>query len=926
MIALACCVQTVSAQPTIGLPEIRNYKNTDYQGANAVWDVIQDKRGVLYFANDDGLFTYDGSYWKRYTLPNKAAIRSMAIDNVGRVYAGGQDEVGYFAPDARGVLCFHSLKILLPAVARQFADIWDIVVQGDTVTFRTNECIFRYDGQHMQTYDAPAGWRLLTAAGGRLFADDKEQGLREWKNGVWTPACDAVQTAALQVTGVTAYRGDTLLVATMTRGIYRLHGSSLTPWPTALPPGCLVSCARKLGDDRYALGTCTGGVFILDGAGRLVQQFSAREGLQNNHVLSILADRDHHLWLGLQSGLSFIDYPTALTHIYPAGDHQVMSNAVRVLGGRLYIGTSDGLYSAPLEAGVKDLSQRKGTFSLVQGTQGEVWSLSEAGDALLVGHNAGTFAVRGDQAQPIATRQGAWGVIAGPGGTLVAGTYTGLRYIRDDHGQFSDGGRVNDFYESLGILAADDQGNVWSSHPYRGVYRTPIPGDTTYNYTHLDGLPSDLHNYAYRIRGRVVFATERGVYVFDGHTFRPDPFFAPVFGDTSVEFLTESPEGNIWFVSRRQVGVMDFGKPAGGLPYSLIFFPELNGQTVRGAGYIYPYDNENVFVGTNNGVIHLDYRSYVQADPHIEVILSGVHALTGREDSLVMGGAVLAGAYRFPHRWSSFHFEYAAPLYTGALFSYYLEGFDKGWSDWSPKVEKDYTNLPYGDYTFCVRARNNLGNMSVPVCYTFTVEPAWYQTWWACALYLLAAACLAGLIIRRQRRRFALHQQRHETEQERLRYLHRLELDSKEKGKLEAELATVTMHLVERGGLLSNIKEEMIAVIKRLNIPQLPYEFRSVFKLMTDTEKEEDDWNRFSLYFDQVHNNFLTTLKTRFPLLSPTDLKMCAYLRLNLSSKEIAQLLNISPKGVEISRYRIRKKLGLTPEVNLYEFLTEVGT
>jgi len=133
------------------------------------------------------------------------------------------------------------------------------------------------------------------------------------------------------------------------------------------------------------------------------------------------------------------------------------------------------------------------------------------------------------------------------------------------------------------------------------------------------------------------------------------------------------------------------------------------------------------------------------------------------------------------------------------------------------------------------------------------------------------------------------------------------------------------MHLVERGGLLSNIKEEMIAVIKRLNIPQLPYEFRSVFKLMTDTEKDEDDWNKFSLYFDQVHNNFLVTLKTKYPLLSATDLKMCAYLRLNLSSKEIAQLLNISPKGVEISRYRIRKKLGLTPEVNLYAFLTGIA-
>lgn len=907
------CVRAVIAQSTIGLPAIRNYKNTDYQGANAVWDIVQDTRGILYFANDDGLLTYDGHYWKRYTLPNRAAVKSIAIDRRGRIFAGGQDELGYFLPDDQGALRFHSLKTLLPDVARQFADIWDIVVTGDTVVFRTNECIFRYDGTHMQTYDAPAGWRLLASAGDRLFADDREQGLREWRNGAWAPACSPISTADLRVTGITAFRGDTLLVSTLRKGLYLLSGSVLTPWSTELPAGSQVGNAHRIGADRYVLGTRTGGVYILDGKGALIRQFSAGEGLQSNHVLSVLEDRDHHLWLGLESGVSFIDYPTALTHIYPSGDHQVLSNAVSILNGVLYIGTSNGLYSALLDGGGND-------FSLVPGTQGQVWTLNAIDGTLFMGHQDGAFAIKGNQAQPIATAQGAWGVIKGPGNTLVAGTYTGLRFVKEDQGRYTDGGRVTDYYESLGVLAADARGNVWAAHPYRGLYRTPVPGDSTYFYNHLDGLPSDLDNYPYRIGDRVVFATAKGIYSFDGRRFHPDSTFAPVFGDTSVEFLTESPTGDIWFISRGQVGVTH-GKKT-------LYLPELSGQTVRGAGYIYPYDGDNIFVGTDNGIIHLDYRRYVQADTGVQVLLSAVYAVADA-DSLVFGGYPVAGRTpHFPNRWNSFHFEYASPLYAqdnSVAYSYYLEGFDRTWSEWSPKPEKDYTNLPYGDYTFWVKARNNLGNTSAPAAYTFVVEPAWYQTWWAYGLYLLLASVLVGRIIRWQRRRFDLHQQRHDAEQERLRYLHRLELDSKEKSKLEGELATVTMHLVERGGLLSNIKEEMIAVIKRLGIPQLPYEFRSVFKLMTDSGKEEDDWNRFSLYFDQVHNNYLTTLKTRFPSLSPTDLKMCAYLRLNLSSKEIAQLLNISPKGVEISRYRIRKKLGLTPEINLFDFLTEMG-
>ena len=94
--------------------------------------------------------------------------------------------------------------------------------------------------------------------------------------------------------------------------------------------------------------------------------------------------------------------------------------------------------------------------------------------------------------------------------------------------------------------------------------------------------------------------------------------------------------------------------------------------------------------------------------------------------------------------------------------------------------------------------------------------------------------------------------------------------------------------------------------------------------MFNDIEKNDDEWNQFAIYFDQVHNNFISTLKARFPGLSSTDLKLCAYLRLNLSSKEIAHLLNISLKGVEISRYRVRKKFGILPEINLYDFLIEV--
>jgi len=939
------------SQSTIGLPAIKNYRNTDYHAALGIWDICQDQRGLLYFANNDGLLTYDGAYWKLYPLPNKAAIKSLAMDAKGRIFVGGQDEIGYFFPDAAGILQYHSLKEELPREAQQFADVWNIIPVKDGVFFRTIESIFYWKNNKITTFDAPGGWQLLALVDSLLFAADKSKGLQVFRNEQWQPAVGNLPSPAFRITGIAAWSTDTLLVSTLKNGLYLLSGSTLIRKPTAADPlltGNLITTIKKIENDRYAIGTSTGGLIILDRQGVIIQRYSSSEGLQSNNVLSVQADRESNLWLGLETGISFIHYNTSVKQIRPVRDNQLLCNAIRVYDQKLYIGTSNGLYSLSLAPSIKDLSTIKGNFREVENTKGRVWSLTELRGKLLMGHQDGAYVVKDNRAIPVLTRQGVWGFVEIPR-EIIAGTYTGLRGITVENGELKEGQKINDLYESLPGIVVDSGFRIWASHPYRGVFKNPISntGGIAMPYAHYgvkEGLPSNLNNSVHVVQNKVVVATEKGVYEYaaGADKFIPSAFFQPVFHDTSVEDLTSDANGNIWFVSNQRVGVIDFSKPSRQTPYSIIYFPELTDQTVKGFAFIYPYDLENIFIGGNNGVFHLNYSRYIQGGNDLTVLLSTVKA-SAEKDSLIFGGYAgdSATPIRLPNHWNSFHFEYSSPFYAqqaNVEFSYQLTGFDQEWSEWTPRTEKDYTNLSYGKYSFSVRARDNLGNVSAPVVYTFSIKPAWFQTIWAWLLYLFLFAWLVYLVRRAQQRRLALHQKKYEEEQERRNYLHSLELDRKEKGlislqnsKLEGELqfknkelATVTMHLVERGGIMLSIKEELLAVIKRLNIPSLSYEFKSVFKMISDTEKSDDDWNRFALYFDQVHNNFLATLKTKFPQLSPTDLKLCAYLRLNLTSKEIAQILNISLKGVEVSRYRLRKKLNLSTEVNLYDFLIEV--
>jgi len=958
-IGIAC---RAVAQPSIGLPAIKNYTHTDYNADAEMWDIAQDKNGVLYFANNDGLLSFDGSYWKIYQMPNKAAIKSVAIDASGKIYCGGQDEVGYFFPDNNGILKFHSLKNLLPQKARQFADIWNIVLYNGEVFFRTIECMFELKGNELKTFDAPGGWRLLSKAGTQLFAEDRDEGLMTFKGGQWQHCCSAYPTAGLQVTGIAPFGKDTLLMITQRKGTYLLNGTSLIPKPTAIDgilSGDLVSGVSQIAGDRYAISTTSKGLFIIDRNGNLIERFSNAEGLQNNNIHAVHVDNDKNLWLGLENGVDFVNFNTAVMHINPGHDNQVKSNSAIVYDKKLFVGTSNGLYSIPVDQEA-DISKVKGIFTEVDNTKGSVWSLSEINNNLLIGHQDGAMVLRGNRAEPITSSHGAWMFRELPkSNDIIAGTYTGLQLLQASGTSFNDAGKITGIYESLNNIATDKNSNIiWASHPYRGIYRMQLSPDrkkiVMYSqYTDKNGMPSILNNHVYFIKNKVIAGTEKGIYEYNSakNTFVPSLFFKRILGDAAVEYITEDKTGNIWFISDQRVGVIDFSKRQGNKDYTVIYFPELEGQMVKGFEFIYPYDAENVFVGSSNGIFHLNYRAYVSRESKLNVLLTTVKTIA-EKDSLIFGGYFMqngriTAAQDSKHtptvtkHWNSFHFEYSSTLFaqkSNQEFSYKLDGFDKDWSKWSVKTEKDYTNLPYGTYTFSVRARNNLGNASAPVDYTFTVQPAWYQTAWAYFWCAVVTAVVIAWAARAQHKKFENAQKRHDDEQKRLQYVHSLELDKSDKEIIalkndnlqnelnykNKELATLTMHLVDRGKLLLNIKDELMTLTKKLNIPDPAYQFRSVFRLLNDSEKNDDDWNHFAMYFDQVHNNFLGTMKTKFPNLSSTDLKLCAYLRLNLTSKEIAQLLNISLKGVEISRYRVRKKLGLSTDVHLYDFLIEV--
>lgn len=955
LIIAVILISSVMAQSYIGLREIISYAKQDYNAGAQNWDIRQDVQGRIYFANNEGLLCFDGIYWKLYPLPNRTIVRSIEFGKDNRIYIGGQDELGFFVTDPNGRLRFHSLIGLIPEIDRKFADIWDIVQYGNEIFFRSNNKIFRYSNGKITVYHPSTGWLFIGLNDNQLLAQDEGRGLLIFNGTDWEPYADrAILPAGLDITDMMSIGRDSCLITSHKNGLLLLNNKKLEKFNlTGLPcdPNQIFSSVSMADKETFIVGTYNNGFYLIHKNGSVTENFSRKEGLQNSNVRSLFMDRNRNIWLGLDSGIDFIAFNNTIKHINPPIMNDGAGYAVIRHTGNLYFALSNGIYELPLQD-IKDFSYTPNNCRQLSG--GEIWGLYLINNNLLAAGNEGFSRIIDERVVPVSKNTGFWTFQPmqdhQKSDIIVAGNYHGVKLFEKEGTEIREKTIVNNFTESARFLVIDDNNVIWVSHPYRGVYKIQQSGGVyaAKLYTKENGLPSSLENHVYKIKNKVVIATIDGIYEYDqsSDSFIISSYYKEIFEKRSVRYLKDDPDGNIWFVQDKNLGVVDFST----LKPSIIYLPELKGKIMSGFEHVYPINANNIFVGGEKGFYHINYEKYRQTDHPLKVYISTVRIIS-KNDSLIFGGYygnVNEDRVQLPssipsvsHRLNSLHIEFCSPLFeqqTNIEYSYMLNGFDKEWSDWSKKTEKDYTNLPAGNYEFKVKMRNNLRNESEVSSYSFVILPPWYQTIWAYLIYAAIAIWFIYFLYRKHKKKLLRERNKHIEEQKRQAYLHQLELEKSEKElvklrneKLEAEiefknseLATTAMHLVQKEEFLVKIKEELQHLNKSGKEKPDTTDLKKILRFLSEEEKLNEEWEQFSVHFNKVHSNFLIVLKDRYPDLKAHELKLCAYLRMNLSSKEIAQLMSISVRGVEISRYRLRKKLQIPTEVNLFQFLFDI--
>ena len=938
-----------NSQNTIGLPDISNYSKLSYNAGLQNWDIKQDRDGIVYFANNEGLLSFDGKNWKIYPLPNKTIVRSVEIGAENRIYVGGQDELGYFSPNGGGTLVYHSLTNLIPSKNRSFEDVWDIITYGKSIFFRSPTKIFQYNSGSITVFKATSEWAYLASCKNKLYAHDYQAGLLEFKNDSWQPVVTNYTFSKNDpITGILP-NADGVIITTLKNGLFYYQNDIITP----LKGGAANSIQKEriynaitINKEWIALATSEGGVYIINNKGEMVQKFSTTEGLQNNNILCIFLDNKQNLWLGLNNGIDFIAYNSAIKHISPKLLDESGYTAI-IQNQHLYIGTSNGLYNVALQP-IKDLSFSKGDFSFVQNSNGQAWGLALINNQLILGHHEGAFFVNQNTASPFSNKPGFWNFTPlsnmTPSTVVIGGTYKGLTLFDAKANKLIESLEIPNFLESSRYVTIDGEENIWVSHPYHGVYKIEKNSTgiyTTKQYQINEGLPSILNNHIYKIKNRIVVATESGVYEYspEKDKFEVATSYSALIGNQSVRYLKEDREGNIWFIHEKGLGVIDY---TGKVP-QVIYIPELNAKMLSGFEFIFAVDENNIFLGGEKGFYHINYEKYKKLAPDLNVQIRSVHIID-IVDSTLFGGYFNKEKNNphISHRFKTMHFEYASITYgylNNLEYSHRLKGFEANWSVWTKRTEKEYTNLPPGFYTFEVKVRNNLGNESTISGYQFTIDAPWYGNIFTYIVYIILLSLGVYRLHIYQRKKFKAQQIKYEEEQRRLSYIHELEINKSETDiitlqneKLEveiefknSELASSAMHIVKKGELLTKIMSELGGIIKKIDNEYTITELKKMVKALNEDENLDQEWEYFTKHFDKVHSGFIVKLKEKHAKISNNELKLCAYLRMNLSTKEIAQLMNISVRGVEISRYRLRKKLNLATDTNLFDYLINIG-
>ena len=897
----------VSAQNL--LPPVYNYSLLDYKGAGENWDLTTNGQGELFVANNKGMLHFDGEEWNLYKLPNNTIIRSI-LSHGDRIYTGSYEEFGYWKKNGDGLFEYHSLTHLIQNHTFTNEEFWEILPIKGMIVFRSFSSIYIYEKNQIRVIDPFQVISDFIEYEGRLLVAAGRDGLYELVNEVLKPLDHQKPLKGKTLTDMVVVKGK-LLIGSKLDGCFVFDGSNIDPWENTLNAELKSHQLNKivsLTNGKLAFGTIKNGVYLNDSQTGTSQILNRKTGLQNNTVLSMLQYEDQ-LWLGLDNGVARLRLDNSITYYTDYSGTLGMVYDMALYDGKVYLGSNTGVFYFDSDR-----------LKFVNGSQGHVWDLEIIDDDLVCGHNTGTYKVEENTFKRISNFAGGYEIIRIPEqrNRYMQGTYTGLlTYHKGFDGQW-------EVTEVTGIgfpvkqLCFENPNILWVAHPYKGFYRIHLNGDysSVSKVEEFSGnsVPNNYNVKIYKIKNQIVFCSQGSWYKYDTILKEIVPFVE--FERFNDQELLSFEGDYFWFVDGE--GNKDLVRTDLKTDSLVIGDLALRRRLVPEAQRMVKINDSISFITLSDGFAKVNVAQLQQRLNSYQLPVPELTFIKDKERSYIPDSEPLPFSFK---KSRVLTIGFATPKSIQPRYHYTLSGPENH----SGRVEEgvvSFQNLAYGHYTFEVATVGIDNRVSDTNSFKFKIAPPWFLSNLAIAFYFLLIS-VSVYIIRRynraklKRKQRELEEQMQKEQDKRMAKLEREELAKKVKLK-QNELASTALNIARKNEMILEVKNMLI--LDKDKFPN-PHRYRSFIKKLNSSVKDTEDWKRFEISFKELHEDFFERLLMGYPELTPKDLKLCAYLKMNLSTKEIAPLMGITVRGVEIHRYRLRKKLELESTKNLSNFL-----
>ncbi|CAM1372480.1 helix-turn-helix and ligand-binding sensor domain-containing protein [Tenacibaculum xiamenense] len=909
------------------LPLINIYYPEDYKAESQNWAISQSEKGTIYIANNLGLLEYNGASWQLYYTPNGTIMRSVKVVN-DKIFTGFYMDFGFWVRDGYGELKYTSLVKESKIPVLEDEQFWNILEFEEWILFQSLERIYLYNTKTKEHKIISSDVKItkLMEVNSEIYFQKFGKGLYKLEKGKAILVSDN-QVFKNQVIVDMYSNGGEILILTDKRGFMTFNNDGVKEWNNTykLLKDKTIYSSTKLKNGNYALGSISDGVLFLSERGEFIYNISQKNGLSNNTVLSVFEDINHNVWLGLDNGVNNINTEVPIKKFTEKEGKIGTVYTSIIFDSNLYLGTNQGLFYKKYPSNDE--------FKLIAGTQGQVWSLLDVDDQLFCGHDMGTFIIEKEKIKERLNVLGAWSFKRLDATTILQGNYTGLYVLKKKNKEWKVKNKIEGFDNSSRSFEVFGKNQIFVNHEYKGVFKLLVDNDfEKVLKIEKDTLISKgVHSNLVKYDEKILYSFKKGIYEYTGNnTFVKDSTLSRLFNDknyTSGKLVFDKKNNLLWSFSKNYISYV---KPNYLNDVSTIKRIPVTEPLRKGAiGYenILPLNKNQFLTGVNDGYLTLNLVNDKEEGETYEISIDFIKKY--RQDSpKEMMLLNVEGAFSSAE--NNLEFYYSIPCFMKNIqpqYQYKLEGYSKSWSRWGNESKILFENLPYGEYVFRVRGRAGNKQTTNEATYKFKIDKPWYATNLMLVVYISLILAFSYFMdrmyrgyYRRQRKRLLEKQEREfelkslESEKMLMKVKNeQLRIDVESKSR---ELATSTMSIIKKNELLGLIKNELVSGNEK--------SIKDVIKIIDKNLNNTDDWQMFKEAFNNADKDFIKKIKGLHPALTPNDLRLCAYLRLNLSSKEIAPLLNISPRSVEVKRYRLRKKMNLDHDVNLTDYILDV--